>query len=117
MARLARIVVPELPHHVTARGNRVEWPWSSVHAHLAGADDGRVSLGPVLQRAERFEDLIETDPDDPAFAAIRSAETTGRPLGTVEFVTDLERRLGRPIARRAPGRKPAARMNGEPVLL
>jgi hypothetical protein len=27
---------------------------------------------------------------------------------TADFVTELERRLGRPIARRAPGRKAAA---------
>src|SRR6266705_933483 len=110
MARLARIVVPGCPHHVTARGNRREpiffadgdqdiyrdllaeqmrkasvevWAyclmpnhvhlilcpakedglalalgaahrrWSSVRAHLAGADDGRVSVGPVLGRVER----------------------------------------------------------------
>jgi hypothetical protein len=44
--------------------------------------------------------------DDDSFAAIRAAEKTGRPLGTADFVADLERRLGRPIARRAPGRKP-----------
>jgi putative transposase len=94
-----------------------DWPWSSVHAHLAGCDDGRVSVRPVLERTERFEDLIQTNADDPAFAALRAAETTGRPLGTAEFVADLERRLGRPIARRAPGRKPAVRLTVEPLLL
>jgi hypothetical protein len=31
----------------------------------------------------------------------------GRPLGSADFVADLERRLGRRIARRACGRKPA----------
>lgn len=46
------------------------------------------------------------DRDAAAFATLRAAELTGRPLGTADFVADLERRLGRPVARRAPGRKP-----------
>jgi len=39
------------------------------------------------------------------YAAFRRAECTGRPLGTEDFIEGLERILGRPIARRAPGRK------------
>lgn len=93
-----------------------DWPWSSVGAHLKGEDDGLVNVAPVLDRVERFAELIETQPDDPAFAAIRAAETTGRPLGTADFVADLERRLGRPIARRAPGRKPAIKAEAQPAL-
>jgi putative transposase len=85
-----------------------DWPWSSVHAHLRGDDDGLVVVRPVLERVAWFAELIDSEADDPAFAAIRAAEATGRPLGTKDFVSDLERRLGRPIARRAPGRKPAA---------
>ena len=90
---------------LTARAE--DWPWSSVRAHLAGQDDGLVDVGPVLTRVERFAELIETGDDPAGFAAIRAAETTGRPLGAAEFVADLERRLGRPVARRAPGRKPS----------
>jgi hypothetical protein len=41
----------------------------------------------------------------------------GRPLGTADFVTELERRLGRPIARRAPGRKAVAMPVGEQLNL
>jgi hypothetical protein len=41
------------------------------------------------------------------FSELRRAEATGRPLGTPEFVDRLENLLGRKIARRAPGRKPA----------
>jgi len=94
-----------------------DWRWSSVHTHLSGRDDGLVTVRPVLDRVDRFADLIATDPDDPAFAALRSAETTGRALGSSDFVADLERRLGRPIARRAPGRKPAATATDQPALL
>lgn len=94
-----------------------EWRWSSVHAHLKGQDDGLVSVCPVLDRIESFADLIKTDPEDPTFASLRAAQTTGRPLGTADFVANLERRLGRPIARRAPGRKPSRQPDGQLALL
>jgi len=64
-----------------------------------------------------FAALIEGDAESPAFAAIRAAETTGRPLGAADFVADLERILGRPVARRAAGRKPAQSAIDTPRLL
>jgi putative transposase len=84
---------------------------------LKGEDDGLVVVRPMLNRVERFADLIEADAEDPAFAILRTAEATGRPLGTADFATDLERRLGPPIARRAPGRKPKMAIEDQPRLL
>jgi putative transposase len=83
------------------------WPWSSVRAHLAGADDGLVSVRPALDRFPRFRELLETAPDDAATMALRAAETTGRPLGDARFLARLERRLGRVLRPRKRGRKPA----------
>jgi putative transposase len=94
-----------------------DWPWSSVGAHLRGRDDGLVRVGPVLDRVNDFSELIETDPDDRGFASIRAAETTGRPLGTADFVTGLERRLGRRIARQKPGRKPSVQPEAQLGLI
>jgi putative transposase len=86
-----------------------DWPWSSVRAHLAGHDDGLVTVKPVLDRIGDFRAILGEGPsNDDAFAAIRRAEGSGRPLATPEFVTGLEKILGRPIARRAPGRKKRA---------
>jgi putative transposase len=82
-----------------------DWVWSSVRAHLARRDDELVSVVPVLNRVNHFAALIETDLDDEAFRALRSSEGSGRPLGNADFIADLERLLGRPVARRAPGRK------------
>jgi hypothetical protein len=48
---------------------------------------------------------------------IEKAEGIGRPLGTAGFVTELERRLGRPIAHRAPGRQAVAIPVGEQLNL
>jgi putative transposase len=59
-----------------------------------------------------FADLLLEDRDE-AFAALRRAEGTGRPVGAAEFATGLERLLGRPIARRAPGPRPAASVSAK----
>lgn len=84
-----------------------DWPWSSLRAHLAGMDDALVNVDPVLQRAPDFRELLEQCCEE-AYAVLRRAERTGRPAGAEDFVIGLERSLGRRIARRSPGRKPAA---------
>jgi putative transposase len=81
------------------------WPWSSVRAHLDGVDDGLVTVRPVLDRVERFAELVEGEPDAAAFAALRASESTGRPLATADFVSGLERRLGRSVARPGASRR------------
>jgi len=84
-----------------------DWPWSSASAHLAGRDDDLVRVAPLLDRMGPAGDWLSPDlPEDDAVKAIRAAESTGRPLGSRDFVDDLERRLGRPLAPRPPGRKP-----------
>ena len=93
-----------------------DWPWSSTRAHLSGVDDGLVRTRPILDRVEDFAALIAAGADDLAFARLRAAESTGRPVGTTDFVADLERRLGRPLARRAPGRKAAGDSNDQLAL-
>jgi putative transposase len=108
------------PERARLVSRAADWPWSSLPAHLAGRDDDLVSVAPLLRRIRDFRELLRGDADDPAFAALRAVERTGRPLGTPEFVADLERRLRRPLAPRKRGRKPlkakrrpAARLRSE----
>jgi hypothetical protein len=75
-----------------------------------------VSVRPVLDRWPTFRDLLLEDCEE-KFISLREAEGIGRPLGTADFVTELERRLGRSIARRAPGRKAVAIPVGEQLNL
>jgi putative transposase len=83
-----------------------DWPWSSVGAHLAGMDDGLVTVKPVLERIGDVARLLgQNAADEDSFAAIRRAEGSGRPLANPDFIEGLEKLLGRRIARRAPGRK------------
>jgi hypothetical protein len=59
---------------------------------------------PFLDRIPYFSELLEAATDDD-FTDLRRAEATGRPLGMEDFVVGLQKLLGRPIARRAPGRR------------
>ncbi len=97
MAAVRYVALNPVRARLTAKAQ--DWPWSSVAAHLAGEGDGVVSVQPVLERTESFRALIDGDADDPAFGALRAAETTGRPLGNAAFIAGLERVLGRPVAR------------------
>jgi putative transposase len=54
-----------------------EWPHSSVRAHMAGVDDALVSVQPLRDRVANFADLLDTDPDDPEFNALRRNEVRG----------------------------------------
>ncbi|MFC3079081.1 transposase [Phenylobacterium terrae] len=63
-----------------------DWRWSSVHAHLAGRDTRLVRVAPLLARVGDIAELLETSEDadarySEAFAALRQAELTNRPLG------------------------------------
>jgi putative transposase len=93
-----------------------EWPWSSVRAFINGTDDGLVTVRPVLDRIPHFAELLSTTQEQD-FQDLRLAEGSGRPLGTAEFVSGLERLLGRRLTRRPPGRKPAASVSGEQLEL
>lgn len=91
-----------------------------TRAHLAGRDDELVAVKPMLDRpgaAGMAERLRPSAADDAAFAAVRGAERAGRPLGNADFIAGPQRLLGRPIAHRAPGRKPAEPAIDQPNLL
>ena len=73
-----------------------DWPWSSAAAHLSGADDGLVTVAPVLGRYGDFAAFLAEPADDAlSFARLRQSETTGRPLGRPEWIGELEKRTGR----------------------
>jgi len=80
-----------------------EWPWSSVAAHLAGRDDGVVTVAPALERIGPFGDFLSDSIDEEAaFALLRKGEKTGRPIGSESWVAGLERDFGRALV---PGKR------------
>ena len=85
-----------------------DWPWSSARAHLAGVDDGLVEVAPLLARLGEFGTFLGGEEDQQATRALRISETTGRPVGTPEWVSAIELESGRSIAPRKRGPKPKA---------
>jgi putative transposase len=83
-----------------------DWRWSSVAAHLAEEDDELVSVAPVLERFGRFADFVELDHDEAQWRALRMSETSGRPLGSVDWIEALEAQTGRALKPRKRGPKP-----------
>lgn len=85
-----------------------EWEWSSVHAHLQPAiGDGLTETAPVLERVGDFAGLLRLGEDDAMSAALRRAETIGRPLGDEAFMAQIEAVSGRDVrpAKRGPKAK------------
>jgi putative transposase len=85
-----------------------DWCWSSAGAHLAGQDDGIVATAPILERcAGRFADLIDAEPEARQMAALRGAETIGRPLGSERFLDEIAALTGRDArpAKRGPKKR------------
>jgi hypothetical protein len=52
---------------------------------MAGVDDALVSVHRLRDRVADFAGLLDTDPDDPEFDALRRIEWIGRPLGSMAW--------------------------------
>lgn len=72
-----------------------DWSWSSARAHIAGEDDCVVKVAPALERVGDFRAFLREDFDEAfTYAALRHAETIGRPVGSREWLEDMESRTG-----------------------
>ncbi len=90
-----------------------QWRWSSAKAHLSGRDDTLVRVRPLLDRAPDWRGHLAVGIGEGELTEIRAGERTGRSLGSAAFIAELEQRLGRPLARRKPGRKAGAEGAGK----
>ncbi len=83
-----------------------DWPWSSVSAHLAGKDDHVVTVAPALERVGDFGTFLAEDFDEAlTYAALRKAESIGRPVGSAAWIEAIETRTGLQLAPLKRGRK------------
>lgn len=106
--RAAARYVPMNPVRAGLVAHARDWPWSSARAHLAGRDDGVVTVKPLLDRIDDFAGLREAAEDEAAIRAIRLSRTTGRPAGAEDWIKALERDTGRTLAPARRGPKPRA---------
>lgn len=128
LVRLARVVAPGIPHHITQRGNRWqetcfcaedyieqnpvraglaaspgEYPLSSARAHVAGRHDALVTAAPLLKRVGNWQDFLALETSEEEARRLRRHERTGRPLGSEPFTWAVERQLRRTLRRGKPG--------------
>jgi putative transposase len=83
----------------------VDWPWSSVRAHLEGRPDPLLTPQPLGARlGTTLAGFFDLDVEDEARRALRRASTTGRPLGAAAWVKALETTTGRTLSAPAMGR-------------
>jgi len=83
--------------------------WSSARARVREIDDGVLDEGLTIvdevARAEgSWSAWLRQGDDDDQVKALRDNTRTGRPSGTLEFVTKMEKMLGRRLTKRSPGR-------------
>jgi putative transposase len=80
--------------------NPEDWLFSSVSSHLSGQSDGLVNVSPILSRYPNFAELIKIEERPREFDTLRKSETTGRPLGSNEWLSTLEEKFGRQLKKR-----------------
>ena len=116
-------VAMDEPHFVTAlryvalnpvRARLVEraehWHWSSTRALIAGESNRFVRVEPALARVGDFAAFLGEEFDEAlSYAALRKAESVGRPVGSKEWLAEMEAKTGKVLApqKRGPrGRAP-----------
>ena len=86
-----------------------QWPWSSAYAHLRGEDDELVRARPLLELVPDWAAYLTDDDADLVADQFHRHTRTGRPLGSEDFITRVEARVGRVLRPQKPGPKPGNR--------
>ncbi len=92
-----------------------DWIWSSAAAHCGAAvDDAWIAMEKWKARwdFERWNAYLSAGETEAENRAMRQSTHTGRPLGSVEFVRELEQKTERVLAPRKGGR-PAKQLDDE----
>jgi putative transposase len=88
-----------------------DWRWSSTAAHFVGKDDHVVRTAPALERLGDFKTFLSEDFDEAfTYAALRKAETLGRPVGSSEWLANMASKSGLQLLPRKRG--PIPRVKG-----
>ena len=74
-----------------------DWPHSSIKTHLFGAPDPLVEPTALYERFGDFRELLERS-DNSSWDKLRQSETSGRPLGSNEWIANLADKTGRKLA-------------------
>ncbi|MDX6752636.1 transposase [Geminicoccaceae bacterium 1502E] len=80
------------------------WPWGSARARLQGAADGLTASASLEALIGDWAVFLALEPAAATMEALRAAERSGRPLGSLAFIEALEHSLGRRLRPHSPGR-------------
>ena len=84
-----------------------DWKWSSTLALCDAVDDGVVTVAPALERVGDFTAFLDEAFDEAfTYAALRKAESIGRPVGSPQWLEDMEARTGLILKPKKRGPKP-----------
>lgn len=84
-----------------------EWQWSSSRALCGAKDNGIVTVAPALGRVGDFAALPDEAFDEAfPYAATRKAERIGRPVGSLQWIEDMEAKTGRTLKPQKRGPRP-----------
>ena len=82
-----------------------DYRWSSARAHLQGEDNILVKAEPLLEIIPNWQELLKIDLTEEEYKTLRRHERTGRPLGSEDFVTRMEKLTARVLRMKKPGPK------------
>ena len=84
-----------------------DWQWSSTTALVQEKDDSVVTVGPALERVGKLAAFLgERFDEDHAYGALRKAERIGRPIGSAQWLEQLQEKTGKRLIAEKPGPKP-----------
>ena len=87
-----------------------DYPWSSAAAHIGARTDSILSDCYLLRVIPDWSAFLASE-EESEKAGVENSMKTGRPLGSPDFISKLELRLDRSLAKRKPGRKPRQLVN------
>ena len=82
-----------------------DYPWSSARTHVHASADPLLSSCPLEFAIPQWAFFLGQEDAEQQIKEFTEHETTGRPLGSDEFIRDLERKSGRVLFPRKRGRR------------
>jgi putative transposase len=82
-----------------------KYKWSRAQAHIQEEDDVLVKAGPLLKLIPNWHELLASELTEEEYEILRRHERSGRPLGSDNFLTKLEKITSRELTRQKPGPK------------
>jgi putative transposase len=96
-------------------GDPLEYRWSSARVHAGGGSDGMIEIADWAARwtSREWCGYLEATGTEREYEAIRRSTHSGRPLGPVSFIEQLELTLARPLTDRKRGRPAKIQVDSE----